>query len=194
MLVVGLLIAEYFRQRQPALTRTIQRVVKARVVPGISFHQRANRRSFVRVEDGTVCARLMTLGAEHQRQAQPFMGEHDGPARVLRSSQQRKPDDGLQRSECLYLPGHGAPVEDGPRTTRAYLIHRQMREQAVLEAIRKGADTIPEIAGIVYSGIAPPLLNAARLSVQAHVEHLAGKRLLTYRMPLTPDRRLALSS
>ena len=100
----------------------------------------------------------------------------------------------LARRETLYLPGHGEPVDDGCRTARAYLIHRQMRETAVLNAIRGGAGTIPAIAGIVYSGIAPHLLNAARLSVQAHVEHLCQKRLLTYSMPLTPDRLLALSS
>ena len=100
----------------------------------------------------------------------------------------------LGRSETLYLPGHGGPVEDGPRTARAYLLHRQMRETAVLDAIRGGALTIPAIAAVVYSGIAPALLNAARLSVQAHVAHLREKRLLTFEMPLTPDRLLALSS
>ena len=100
----------------------------------------------------------------------------------------------LARPELHYLPGHGGPIDDGRRTTRAYLLHRQMRETAVLAAIRGGARTIPAIAAIVYPGIAPPLLNAARLSVQAHVEHLGAKRLLTYRTPLTPDRLLALSS
>lgn len=100
----------------------------------------------------------------------------------------------IAREEVLYLPGHGAPVEDGRRTARAYLIHRQMRETAILDAIRGGAATIPAIAGIVYSGIAPDLVNAARLSVQAHVEHLASKRLLSYQSPLTQERHLGLSS
>jgi glyoxylase-like metal-dependent hydrolase (beta-lactamase superfamily II) len=100
----------------------------------------------------------------------------------------------LDRAETHYLPGHGDPLTDGRRTARTYLIHRQMREKAILAAIKDGATTIPAIAAIVYSGIAPPLLNAARLSVQAHVAHLSEKGHLTYSYPLTPDRLLALSS
>lgn len=100
----------------------------------------------------------------------------------------------MARPEAIYMPGHGAPIADGPRTARAYLLHRQMREQAVLAAVRGGARTIPEIAALVYSGLAPALSNAARLSVQAHVELLGEKRLLAYAQPLTPDRLLALFS
>jgi glyoxylase-like metal-dependent hydrolase (beta-lactamase superfamily II) len=100
----------------------------------------------------------------------------------------------LDRAETLYLPGHGDAIADGKRIARTYLIHRQMREKAILAAIKDGATTIPAIAAIVYSGIAPPLLNAARLSVQAHVAHLSEKGHLTYSYPLTPDRLLALSS
>ena len=100
----------------------------------------------------------------------------------------------LTRPELHYLPGHGDPIDDGRRTARTYLIHRQMRETAILDAVRGGARTIPEIAAVVYSGIAPALLTAARLSVQAHVEHLSQKRHLTYSTPLTPDRLLSLSS
>ena len=98
----------------------------------------------------------------------------------------------LQRSECLYLPGHGAPVEDGPRTTRAYLIHRQMREQAVLEAIRRGASSVEALTGVVYAGIAENLMNAAKLSVIAHVELLAEKGQLSITGPLTAPTRLTL--
>jgi glyoxylase-like metal-dependent hydrolase (beta-lactamase superfamily II) len=100
----------------------------------------------------------------------------------------------LTRSETTYLPGHGDRIDEAARTVRAYLIHRQMREQSVLDAIRGGAVTIPEITGLVYSGIADRLLSAARLSVQAHVELLSQKGLLTYETPLTAHRRLALAS
>lgn len=86
----------------------------------------------------------------------------------------------LRRPETLYLPGHGDAIRDGPRTARAYLLHRQMREQAVLTAVREGAASLPEITAIVYAGIAPNLLNAARLSVQAHVELLVEKQLVQF--------------
>jgi glyoxylase-like metal-dependent hydrolase (beta-lactamase superfamily II) len=100
----------------------------------------------------------------------------------------------LARDELTYLPGHGEAIPDGRRTARAYLLHRQMREQAVLTAIQSGALTIPAIAEQVYSGLAPALWNAALLSVRAHVEHLHEKRLLAFEQPLTLHRPLVLSS
>lgn len=84
------------------------------------------------------------------------------------------------RPETKYLPGHGAAILDGPRTARAYLIHRQMREQAVLTAVRQGAQTIPAIAAIVYDGLAATLWNAAHLSVLAHVDLLVEKGQLHF--------------
>jgi glyoxylase-like metal-dependent hydrolase (beta-lactamase superfamily II) len=84
----------------------------------------------------------------------------------------------LARPEVRYLPGHGADVDDGPRTAKAYLLHRRMREAAVLDAISRGAQTIHAVTELVYAGIAPHLVNAARLSVQAHVELLAERGVL----------------
>lgn len=95
-------------------------------------------------------------------------------------------------SQTLYLPGHGEQIEDGPRTVRAYLLHRQMREQAVLEAIRRGASSVEALTGVVYAGIAENLMNAAKLSVIAHVELLAEKGQLSITGPLTAPTRLTL--
>lgn len=96
----------------------------------------------------------------------------------------------LERGERRYLPGHGEAIPDGHRTARAYLLHRQMREQAVLGAVRDGLATIPAITGRVYEGIADQLLNAARLSVQAHVELLADKGLVSFEGPLKLAERI----
>jgi glyoxylase-like metal-dependent hydrolase (beta-lactamase superfamily II) len=85
----------------------------------------------------------------------------------------------LPRPQTLYLPGHGDALDDGPRLVRAYLLHRQMREQAVLDAIRSGERTIDAITDRVYAGLAPRLRNAARLSVQAHIDLLREKAVLT---------------
>ena len=72
----------------------------------------------------------------------------------------------------LYLPGHG-PVRRQPRKfVRAFLTHRQMREQAILERIRRGERRISDIVRAVYSGLDPRLHSAAGLSTLAHVEHL----------------------
>ena len=43
-----------------------------------------------------------------------------------------------ERSDELYFPGHGGQVEEPQRLVKAYLLHRRMREQSILECIRAG--------------------------------------------------------
>ena len=97
----------------------------------------------------------------------------------------------LRRRDRLYLPGHGGRMEKPLRSVKAYLVHRQWREQAILAAIRDGAGCIPDVVARVYSSIDARLLKAAELSVLAHVEHLAERRLVTCDRPLSLDQRFA---
>ena len=92
---------------------------------------------------------------------------------------------------ATYFPGHGDEIADGVRTARAYLVHRQMREQAVLDVIRRGGASVQSVTGAVYAGIAATLFDAARLSVIAHVELLAEKGLVTASGPLAAETQLA---
>ncbi len=85
----------------------------------------------------------------------------------------------LERNDRLYLPGHGGRLEEPQRMVKAYLIHRRMREQEILEVIRTGSSTIQQIVPIVYRGLESHLLLAATLSVQAHVEHLISRDLVS---------------
>lgn len=100
----------------------------------------------------------------------------------------------LGRSETRYLPGHGAEIADGRRTARTYLLHRQMREQAVIDALKRGLKTPRAIAEAVYEGIDPAIFPAAILSIQAHAELLIEKGLVLSSGPVTSERPLALSS
>lgn len=95
------------------------------------------------------------------------------------------------RKDRVYMPGHGGRLDDPVRTVKAYLLHRRWREQAVLGAIRDGADTIRRIVPVVYRGIDDNLVAAATLSVQAHVEHLVERGLLVCDGPPTWDRHLS---
>lgn len=97
----------------------------------------------------------------------------------------------LDRDDALYLPGHGGRIEQPRRTVKAYLVHRRLREQAILNAIKNGATTINAILPVVYPEIAPRLIPAARLTVLAHVEMLAGNGALSVSGPLTADQPLA---
>ena len=80
-----------------------------------------------------------------------------------------------ERSELLYLSGHGAPVRDAPRYVQYLIRHRQAREASILHRLSKGAADIPSIVRAVYIGLDPRLVGAAALSVLAHLEELVAR-------------------
>jgi glyoxylase-like metal-dependent hydrolase (beta-lactamase superfamily II) len=98
-----------------------------------------------------------------------------------------------ERDDRVYFPGHGGQVEEPKRLVKAYLLHRRMREQSILDCIRQGNATVRTIVPIIYRDLDPKLLNAASLSVLAHVEHLIERGLVCCDSPLSADRALSLS-
>ena len=80
-----------------------------------------------------------------------------------------------ERSEPLYLSGHGAPVRDAPRYVQYLIRHRQAREASILHRLGNGAADIPTIVRAVYIGLDPRLVGAAALSVLAHLEELVAR-------------------
>jgi len=76
----------------------------------------------------------------------------------------------------LLLPGHGPAIHDPYGKIREYIEHRLMREQEVLESLRKGVHTIPSIAARIYTELAAPLVPFSQLSVEAHLVKLAKER------------------
>ena len=88
----------------------------------------------------------------------------------------------LDRLEGLgprrYLPGHGAPVDDGLARTRALRAHRLGRESAILAAVREGAPTIDSVTARVYADLPPAMWPMAARNVLAHVIDLRGRGLL----------------
>ncbi len=78
----------------------------------------------------------------------------------------------LEREETVYWPGHGPERRQPQSFVKAFIAHRRMREAAILERIKAGDRTIPEIVRSVYAGIDERLHGAAALSTFAHVEHL----------------------
>jgi glyoxylase-like metal-dependent hydrolase (beta-lactamase superfamily II) len=95
-----------------------------------------------------------------------------------------------ERDDEVYFPGHGGQIAEPQRMVRAFLLHRRMREQAVLDCIRDGTNTVKAIVPAIYRDLNPRLLNAAALSVQAHVEHLIERGLVRCDSPLSQDRPL----
>jgi glyoxylase-like metal-dependent hydrolase (beta-lactamase superfamily II) len=97
----------------------------------------------------------------------------------------------LDRTETVFYPGHGGQIEHPTRMVKAYIVHRRWREQAILDAIRAGNTTIDRIVALVYSGLDQRLINAASLSVLAHVEHLIERGLVRSDGPPSLDRPLS---
>jgi glyoxylase-like metal-dependent hydrolase (beta-lactamase superfamily II) len=98
----------------------------------------------------------------------------------------------MERNDEIYFPGHGGRVYEPQRLVKAYILHRRMREQAILECVRSGQSTIPEIVAVIYRGIDPRLIKAASLSVAAHIEHLAERGLLICEGPVLEPVRLSV--
>lgn len=85
----------------------------------------------------------------------------------------------LERSDRLFLPGHGDRIETPQRVVKAYIMHRRWREQAVLGCVREGTDSIERMVTKIYSGLDKDLRSAAALSVFAHLEHLIERGIVT---------------
>jgi hydroxyacylglutathione hydrolase len=79
------------------------------------------------------------------------------------------------RTEQLYLPGHGAAITDANRFVNYYILHRKAREDSILYWLGKGETDIPTIVRATYIGIDPRLVNAAGMSVLAHLEDLVAR-------------------
>jgi glyoxylase-like metal-dependent hydrolase (beta-lactamase superfamily II) len=84
----------------------------------------------------------------------------------------------LERSDEVLLPGHGGRVTEPRRTVKAYLLHRRWREQAILDAVKKGADTARKLLPVIYRDIDADVAGAATLSLLAHLEHLKERGLI----------------
>lgn len=81
------------------------------------------------------------------------------------------------RDERIYWPAHGAPVQEPQRYLRALVHHRRQREQAILQRLETGDETIAAMVARIYEGIDARLHGAAALSVFAHLEDLVERGL-----------------
>lgn len=78
----------------------------------------------------------------------------------------------LARSDDLYLPGHGARLNDPLSYVDALFAHRMGREAAILSALECDSLSVSSLVDRMYEGLDPRLRGAAALSVLAHLERL----------------------
>lgn len=71
--------------------------------------------------------------------------------------------------------GHGPVVEDAQAKIAEYIAHRQMREAQILEALRDGPMTIPDLVRRIYSPQRQVLWPAMARQILAHLNALASE-------------------
>ncbi|HEY3777141.1 MAG TPA: MBL fold metallo-hydrolase [Rhizomicrobium sp.] len=81
----------------------------------------------------------------------------------------------LRRDDRVLWPTHGGPIRDPKPFLRACLDHRAEREAQILDCLRNGLSTIPEIVARLYADVDRRLHAAAGMSVLAHLIELAGQ-------------------
>lgn len=77
-----------------------------------------------------------------------------------------------QRADTMLWPTHGPARDDGAPYVRALIDHRMERERGVLDAVRMGRSTIPEIVELLYAHVGKELHEPAGRSVWGHLAKL----------------------
>ena len=93
------------------------------------------------------------------------------------------------REDATLWPGHGGPVTEPQRYMRALSAHRRQREAAIVRRLHAGDETIHEMVARIYDGLDPRLVNAAALSVLAHMEDLVTRGVAVAEGPITVQGR-----
>ncbi len=83
----------------------------------------------------------------------------------------------LARPAGTLLPAHGDPIVDGRGKLVAYLAHRRMREQRVLDALAqlRAPATAAELTALAYADTPPALWMIAERSLLAHLGKLVAE-------------------
>jgi ribonuclease/clavin/mitogillin len=90
---------------------------------------------------------------------------HGGNLRQYMKSLRRVLD--LQPRQAL--AGHGDPIDNPAALIRAYIGHRMMREQQIVDVLEAGPVSIDAIVSRVYPGLQADLIDAAAENVHAHL-------------------------
>lgn len=91
----------------------------------------------------------------------------------------------LDRDDDIYWPTHGAPIKDPRPFVAALIKHRRERELKIIDCVKDGFQTIPEMVANIYRDVPQYLHPAAARSVLAHAIHLVESNRLSAQAPVT---------
>lgn len=75
----------------------------------------------------------------------------------------------LDRTDDVFLPGHGPPLHNPRELVREMLTHRLARERAIATRLNEGAADTYTLMDTLYSQVNPRLRKAAERNVLAHL-------------------------
>lgn len=84
----------------------------------------------------------------------------------------------FRRTDAIYYPAHGDPIEQPQRFVRGLAGHRKQREGQILRLLDAGESVIPKMVEKMYVGVDPRLYPAAGRSVLAHLIDLEVRGLV----------------
>lgn len=83
------------------------------------------------------------------------------------------------RTETLFHPAHGEPVEDPQRLLRGLLTHRVQRERQLLRLVEEAPGLIEDLTARAYPALDARLVPAARATALAHLITLEERGAVT---------------
>jgi len=93
----------------------------------------------------------------------------------------------LRRDDARYWPTHGPSIDAPKPFVEALIGHRHARENQIVECLKSGPKTIPEMVAVMYVDVGKHLHTAAGRSVLAHLTHMAAEGRLKSDGPATAD-------
>ncbi len=78
----------------------------------------------------------------------------------------------LALDPAVIYPAHGPAVRDAGDRIRAYIAHRELREEQIISALRAGIEDVAEMVTRIYADVPPFLHPAAATSVRSHLRKL----------------------
>lgn len=105
--------------------------------------------------------------------------------------------DSLQRLldlelECI-CPGHGPRISKPKEKLREYIDHRAEREQAIIDAVTRGATTVERMVEHIYTDTPRYLYPAAGQSVLSHLLKLQSERRASRRLDAGGEEHWAIA-
>ena len=91
----------------------------------------------------------------------------------------------LTRDDETYWPTHGPAIRDPKPFVRAFIAHREDRENQIIEQLKAGHHRIADMVPVIYAAVDKRLYPAAARSVFAHMTRLVEQGRVVTDEPVT---------